>query len=129
MLNETRLQLLLSFGLTTLSILLWFITKMWLVPLVLVILPLLLIFILRIPFYVVITFVIFSYFRIHEAFPVLMPFRIPLLFSLASFFVLIWHIYFSRKLKLYWTAEMTVLCLFLGWAAIGVFFANNSKIS
>lgn len=125
MLSETRIQLLLSFGLTLLSVLLWYATKLWFVPLVLVIAPLLLIFILRIPFYVVVTFVIFSYFRIHEAFPVLMPFRIPLLFSLASFSVLIWHIYFTRQIKLYWTADMTLLCLFLGWAAMGVFFANN----
>ncbi|MDX2322492.1 MAG: O-antigen ligase family protein [Moritella sp.] len=120
-----RLQILLSLILTLVLGLLWYKTKMWLVPVVFVLTPLVLIGLLRIPFYIVITFIIFSYFRIHEAFPMLMPLRIPLAFSLASFFVLGWHIFLSNNIKIYWSTELTLVCLFLGWATFGIMFAYN----
>jgi len=120
-----RLQILLSLILTLVVGLLWYKTKMWLVPVVFVVTPLVLILLLRMPFYIVITFIIFSYFRIHEAFPVLIPLHIPLAFSLASFFVLGWHIFLSNNIKVYWSIELTLVCLFLGWAMFGMMFAYN----
>ncbi|MFT5808760.1 MAG: putative inorganic carbon (HCO3(-)) transporter [Moritella dasanensis] len=120
-----RVQILLSLILTLVVGLLWYKTKIWLVPVVFVVTPLVLIGLLRIPFYIVITFIIFSYFRIHEAFPVLIPLHIPLAFSLASFFVLGWHIFLSNNIKIYWSTELTLVCLFLGWATFGMMFAYN----
>ncbi|PKH08068.1 O-antigen ligase family protein [Moritella sp. Urea-trap-13] len=122
-----RLQILFSVILTLVVGLLWYKTKMWLVPVVFVLTPLVLIGLLRIPFYIVITFIIFSYFRIHEAFPMMMPLRIPLAFSLASFFVLGWHIFLSNNIKIYWSTELTLVCLFLGWATFGIMFAYNKN--
>ncbi|NQZ51193.1 MAG: O-antigen ligase family protein [Moritella sp.] len=123
--SNLRLQILLSLILTLVVGLLWYKTKMWLVPAVFVVTPLVLIALLRFPFYIVITFIIFSYFRIHEAFPVLIPLHIPLAFSLASFFVLGWHIFLSNKIKIYWSTELTLVCLFLGWATFGIMFSYN----
>jgi probable O-glycosylation ligase (exosortase A-associated) len=100
---------------------------MWLVPAVFVMTPLVLISLLRVPFYIVITFIIFSYFRIHEAFPALISLRIPFAFSLASFFVLGWHIFLSNNIKIYWSTELTLVCLFLGWATFGIMFAYNKN--
>ncbi|QFI38286.1 oligosaccharide repeat unit polymerase [Moritella marina ATCC 15381] len=120
-----RVQILLSLILTLVVGLLWYKTKMWLIPAVFVATPLVLIGLLRFPFYIVITFIIFSYFRIHEAFPVLIPLHIPLAFSLASFFVLGWHIFLSNNIKVYWSTELTLVCLFLGWAMFGILFAYN----
>lgn len=123
--KERRKQIILSLCLTLFVSLIWYLTELWFVPVILLVIPFALYCILRVPFYIVLTFVIFSYFRIHEAFPILMPFRIPLLFSLCSFFVLAWHIYFSQQIKIYWTRELTALCIFFSWAAFGVLFANN----
>ncbi|QUM90028.1 O-antigen ligase family protein [Moritella sp. 36] len=122
-----RLQIFLSFMLTLVTGLLWYQTKNWLVPVVFLVTPMFLISLLKIPFYIVITFVIFSYFRIHEAFPVLIPLHIPLAFSLMSFFVLGWHIYLTNRIKVYWSTELTFVCLFLGWAAFGIAFAYNRQ--
>ncbi len=120
-----RLQIFFSLILTLVVGLLWYKTKMWVVPVAFILAPLFLIIILKIPFYIVITFIIFSYFRIHEAFPVLIPLRIPLAFSLMSFFVLGWHIYLTNSIKVYWSRELTFVCLFLGWALFGIAFAYN----
>ena len=124
-----RLQIFLSFILTLVVGLLWYQTKEWIVPVAFVLAPLFLMLLLKIPFYIVITFIIFSYFRIHEAFPVLIPFHIPLAFSLMSFFVLGWHIYLTNDIKIYWSTELTFVCLFLGWAGFGIFFSYNRGAS
>lgn len=123
--SNPRLQILFSFIFTAVVGLLWYKTKIWMIPAVFVISPLILILLVRMPFYIVITFVIFSYFRIHEAFPVLIPLHIPLAFSLASFFVLGWHIFLTNNIKVYWSTELTLVCLFLGWAMFGILFAYN----
>lgn len=123
--SNRRLQILLSLILTLVVGLLWYKTKTLFVPVVFVITPLVLIGLLRAPFYTVMTFILFSYFRIHEAFPVLIPLHIPLAFSLASFFVLGWHIFLSNNIKIYWSTELTLVCLFLGWATFGIMFAYN----
>jgi len=120
-----RLQMFFSLILTLVVGLLWYETKMWVVPVAFILAPLFLIILLKIPFYIVITFIIFSYFRIHEAFPVLIPLRIPLAFSLMSFFVLGWQIYLTNSIKVYWSRELTFVCLFLGWALFGIAFAYN----
>ncbi|SGY89510.1 O-antigen ligase family protein [Moritella viscosa] len=122
-----RLQIFLSFMLTFVTGLLWYQTKTWLVPVAFILAPLFLMLLLKFPFYIVITFVIFSYFRIHEAFPVMIPLRIPLAFSLMSFFVLGWHIYLTNSIKVYWSMELTFVCLFLGWATFGIAFAYNRQ--
>ena len=51
-------------------------------PVVIGLLPALVVFAMRIPFPLCLGFVAFSFFRLHEAFPFLMPFKIPLLLAL-----------------------------------------------
>lgn len=70
-------------------------------------------------------FVIFSFFRIHEAFPVLMPLRIPQLLAIPTLGVLVWQVWASRQLKPYWSRDLTVFAVFFGLVTIGVLFASN----
>ena len=51
------------------------------------------------PFGLCLLFVVFSFFRIHEAFPILYPMRIPLLLAVLTLAVLAWHVFITRKIK------------------------------
>jgi hypothetical protein len=75
-------------------------------------LPLAIFTVLRQPFFFVLLFVIFSFFRIHEVFPQIYNFKIPLLLSLASLGALFWHVVLSAKVKIYWRPELTTLSVF-----------------
>lgn len=93
------------------------------------IIPIGMLIVLQQPFLFVLLFVIFSFFRIHEAFPILLNFKIPLLLSAASLFALIWHVGFTQKIKLYWRKEFTLLAQFYLIVAIGVIFASNRPVA
>ena len=69
------------------------------VGLALAFLPIAALTVLRLPFHVALGFGIFSFFRIHEAFPVLEPFRIPQLLALTTLSVLGWHLTVSRAIR------------------------------
>lgn len=60
----------------------------------------------------IILFILFSYFRLHEAFPILMPFKIPKLLALASCLVLFGIFSFLKNLSL--TGKQVTLCSFYG---------------
>ncbi len=83
----------------------------------------------RIPFLLCLGFVVFSFFRIHEAFPVLMPFRIPQLLAIPTLGVLAWHILGTRQMKPYWSRELSWFAAFFGLVTIGVIFASNRPIA
>jgi putative inorganic carbon (HCO3(-)) transporter len=94
----------------------------------------------RSPFLVCLGFILFSFFRLHEAFPVLNPLRIPQLLAMASFAVLAWHIMISNSIKMYWSpllSHMSVLFVFVVVSgllatnrgeAIGMITGTYSKI-
>ncbi|CCQ11999.1 Membrane protein SypL involved in exopolysaccharide production [Pseudoalteromonas luteoviolacea B = ATCC 29581] len=73
----------------------------------------------------VILFILFSYFRIHEAFPVLMPFKIPLLLALASLFAISWHLFISQKLIPYWHSCHVLFLTFFFWLTVCTFMATD----
>ncbi|ARU55221.1 O-antigen polymerase [Oleiphilus messinensis] len=79
----------------------------------------------RNPVWVCLGFIIFSFFRIHEAIPVLMPFKIPQLLALASFAVLGWHIFIANTISLYWSKLLTLFSLFFLLICLGAVFATD----
>ena len=87
--------------------------------------PLAIIGVLYMPFMVCLGFIIFSFFRIHEAFPFLMPFKIPLLLALASLAALGWHLVITRKISPFITTELKWFLFFFALVTIGLMFASN----
>ncbi|WP_395830876.1 O-antigen ligase family protein [Elstera sp.] len=83
----------------------------------------------RVPFLLCLGFVIFSFFRIHEAFPVLMPLRIPQLLAIPTLGVLVWHFFGTRRLKPYWSRELSWFAAFFGLVTVGVIFASNKPLA
>ena len=65
-------------------------------------------------FWLVTLFVIFSFFRIHEAFPIIYNFKIPLLLSLGALAALAFHLLISRQLTAFWHPSLKWLCIFWG---------------
>ena len=91
--------------------------------------PLGLILIMRIPVWLVLGFVSFTFFRLHEAFPFLMPFRIPQLLALPTLLVLVWHIGVMRRIKPFWGSQLTAFSIFVGLVTLGLPFASNPGIA
>lgn len=87
--------------------------------------PIAIIGVLYMPFMVCLGFIIFSFFRIHEAFPFLMPFKIPLLLALASLAALGWHLVITREIKPFITTELKWFLVFFGLVTLGLMFASN----
>ncbi|MCA0304788.1 MAG: O-antigen ligase family protein, partial [Proteobacteria bacterium] len=79
----------------------------------------------RQPFLLCLVFVIFSFFRIHEAFPVLGPLRIPQLMAAPTMAILAWRVLGTRTVKPFWSRELTALSVFFGLVTVGMFFAVN----
>ncbi|RJE77481.1 hypothetical protein BGP78_00300 [Pseudoalteromonas sp. MSK9-3] len=77
----------------------------------------------------VILFILFSYFRLHEAFPVLMPFKIPKLLALASLLGIFWHLFITKQLKPHWNScHILFFALFI-WLTVCVFAASNRGLA
>ena len=91
----------------------------------LTILPLAILFVFRIPIWLCLGFVAFSFFRLHEAFPVLMPLRIPQLLALPTLLVLFWHIGVKKQVLPYWTPGLTAFATFFVIVTLGIPFASN----
>ncbi|MCS0310251.1 O-antigen ligase family protein [Vibrio diabolicus] len=91
--------------------------------------PLALLFVLNQTFWLVTLFVIFSFFRIHEAFPIIYNFKIPLLLSLGALAALAFHLLISRQLTAFWHPSLKWLCIFWGLVIIGIVFASSRDIA
>ncbi|KLV02646.1 membrane protein [Photobacterium aquae] len=75
-------------------------------------------------FLICVGFIIFSYFRIHEAFPLLIPLKIPQLLALASLAGLGWQLWLQRE-TINWHRLQTLFLLFSFWVLISCLFASN----
>ena len=93
------------------------------------VLPLAALFAFRQPFLLCLVFVIFSFFRIHEAFPLLEPLRIPQLMAAPTIAILAWRLFGTRTVKPYWSRELTALSVFFGLVTVGMFFAVNKPMA
>lgn len=83
---------------------------------------------LRNPFLLALAFIVFSFFRVHEAFPVLNPLRLPLLLALGTLTAVGLHLVTGR-LTMWWTRELSLLFAFLGLCTVGMFFARNFGVA
>jgi len=92
---------------------------------VLGLLPVAAYFLMNFSVFVVVLFIIFSFFRIHEAIPVLMPFKLPMLLALGALFVAGIRLVILRDLAVGWTREFTLFTLFLFVICVGMVFATN----
>jgi len=80
-------------------------------------------------FLLCVAFVIFSFFRIHEAFPVLGPLKIPQLLAMATLAVLGWHIFITRRIQPFMTRELRVFLIFFALITAGLIFASNRPLA
>ena len=71
-------------------------------------------------------FVIFSFLRIHEAFPVLTPWRIPGYLAQLSLIVMFWHLVLARTIKPFWTRELTLFATFFMITCM-TFFTSTAR--
>lgn len=91
--------------------------------------PLALMAVVRIPIWLVLGFVAFSFFRLHEAFPFLLPFRIPQLLALPTLFVLAWNLAVKRTVEPFWGRELTAFAVFFSLVTLGMPFASNPPVA
>lgn len=81
--------------------------------------------VMRIPFLLCLGFVVFSFFRIHEAFPVLLPLRIPQMLAIPTLGVLAWHMLGTRKITPFWSQQLTWFAWFFALVTVGAIFATS----
>lgn len=112
-----------------------FIAAAWLVmphPILIVAIcfaPLVILFVLNQTFWLVTLFVIFSFFRIHEAFPAIYNFKIPLLLSIGALGALSFHLLISRQLTVFWHPSLMWLFIFWTLVIIGIVFSSGRGIA
>lgn len=70
-------------------------------------------------------FVIFSFLRVHEAFPVMAPWRIPQLLAQLALVVVFWHLVLARSLKPFWTRELVLFAVFFVIVTLGIVTSTN----
>lgn len=119
------LQIFTALVFCSLSFLLWKLIPHPLVVVIIGLLPIGIIITLRAPLIMVVLFVAFSFFRLHEAIEQLMPLKIPLMLSLGAISGLGWGILFTKKIKPWWTKEMTLIMSFFGIVTLGLLFTPN----
>ena len=79
---------------------------------------------LRAPVLMATMFIAFSFFRLHEAIPILMPFKLPLLLALGALAALGFSVAF-KKITPVWEPLFTPFLVFFGLVSVGVFLASN----
>ena len=84
---------------------------------------LLLVPVINAPFIICLAFIVVSEFRIPEVFPPLMALRLPEITAIATLGTLIWHIFLTRRIRPFWSRELTLFALFTLHVAICVVFA------
>ncbi len=99
-------------------------------PLVLVaigLLPIAGIIAFRSPFLLCLLFILFTFFRLHEAFPVLNPLRLPQLLALGSLAVLgAWVV--TKRLTIAWGPELKLFSILFALMTLGVPLASGRDI-
>jgi len=128
-LNTRQGQIALSMTVCVLVSVIWQLVPHPAVIVVLGLLPLMGLYVLESSFIMVLLFVIFSFFRLHEAFPQLYTLKIPLLLAIASLGVLSWHLLLSRRIKPYWSPELSLFSIFFLLVTLGVVMASNRSLA
>ncbi|BAF90635.1 putative membrane protein [Azorhizobium caulinodans ORS 571] len=76
-----------------------------------------------------IMFVCFSFLRIHEAFPVLSPLRIPQLLAQLILIVTFWHLVLMRSIRPYWSRELTAFAVFFTFCTASIVTSSGRDTS
>lgn len=100
-----------------------------LIAFALVLLPFAATMAVRISSVFLVLFILFSYFRLHEAFPVLMPFKFPKLLALASLVGIAWHLIVTQRLAPYWHSSLLIFACLFGWLTVCTFLAANPGVA
>ena len=82
---------------------------------------------MRAPFTLCLLFVVFSFFRIHEAFPMLMPFRIPNMLAIMTFASLALNIFVLKAIKPNWHPILSLYSYFFFHVTMGIAFAGSKE--
>ena len=82
----------------------------------------------RQPFLLCLMFILFTFFRLHEAFPVLNPLRLPQLLALGSLAVLGGLVAF-RRIRIAWSPELKLFSWFFGIVTLGVLAATGRDLA
>lgn len=80
------------------------------------------------PLYACLGFVVLSLFRLHEAYPILMPFQLPLGFAILTAVALICNL-LAGRVQAVWSAEIRIFSAFFILASVGSIFAMSPGIS
>ncbi len=101
-------------------------------PIVLLIfgtLPLVLWGMMRCSYYIVIGFVVFSFFRIHEVYPIIEPFKLPLLLALSTLYVVFMRLVIFDDLNPYWCKQFSYLLMFFLLVTLAVPLSSNVGVA
>lgn len=129
MANNNGIKIVVAVALSCVLSAIWFVVPHPVVIAVLAILPIALVLVLKLPFMVCLGFILFSFFRLHEAFPVLIPFKIPLFMALGSLAALAWHLIITRSIKPFLTPELSWFLVFFICVTLGLAFASNRGVA
>lgn len=90
--------------------------------------PVAAIFALRNPFLLCLLFILFTFFRLHEAFPVLNPLRLPQMLAIGSLLVLgAWVV--TKRMRLAWGPELKIFTILFVLITLGVPLASGRDIA
>jgi O-antigen ligase len=78
------------------------------------------------PTLVLAIFLCLSLLRLHEVYPAIHTFRLPLLFSLTAFAAAAWHFCVTRSLRPFWSFELGALAVFFAVVTLGIPFAEST---
>lgn len=91
--------------------------------------PLALLIAIRKPFQLCLVFVALSFFRLHEAFPQLYAFKLPLIIGALCLFALAWHVVIERTITPVWPTELKWFAALFAWPTVGMVFAVNRAVA
>ncbi len=121
-------QCLLALGFVGLALAATWLTGEPAVLLALALLPVLVVLAFRSPFLLCLLFILFSFFRLHEAFPVLYPLRIPIMLAIGSLAVLgAWVV--TGRLRIAWGPELKLFSILFVLMTLGVPLASGRDIA
>ncbi|RED43787.1 O-antigen ligase family protein [Aestuariispira insulae] len=113
-----------AIGATAVFAICWYALPTPFLPLLIGLLPLALIFTVRFPFFLGLMFILFSFFRLHEAFPALMPLKLPFLLAAGTLLSLTVNLALKNTTAYWDRLYLPFICLFI-LTTIGIFFSSN----
>jgi probable O-glycosylation ligase (exosortase A-associated) len=70
-----------------------------------------------------------SLLRVHEAYPAIVAFRLPLVFSAMTFAAAAWHVFVTHSLRPFWPSELRLLLVFFAIVTISSAFAESTSVA